>query len=210
MPKGKTDSRKRIVVFMGMIASGKSYLAGAWAGRHRCPYFNTDVIRKTIAGIDATESRPEEAGQGIYSAEYTRRTYDAMLVSAEERLRDPAVSCVVLDGSYQSEAERDRVRRTFEKTARVVFVMCSCKETVTKARLAERAADPAAVSDGRWEIYLAQKDAYEFPEELPVEQFRRLDTDGPLDVLLGQLDALLQQDAAGCGGDKTERKGLRT
>lgn len=186
---------KRLVVLMGMIASGKSYLAEAWAVRHGCPYFNTDVVRKKLAGIDAATHRPEGLGEGIYSSEFTRRTYDAMLAHAAEKLRDPAVSCVVLDGSYQSEAERDRLRRAFEATARIVFVFCSCSEEVTRARLALRAADPAAVSDGRWEIYLAQRDAFQFPEELPVEQFGRLDTDAPLDVLLERLDALLGKES---------------
>lgn len=186
-----SESTKRIVVFLGLIASGKSYLAKAWAEKHHFPYFNTDVVRKQLAGIDPAESRPDEAGQGIYSAAFTRRTYDAMLVSAWEALQEPAVSCVVLDGSYQTEAERDRVRRTFQDCTRIVFVLCSCDEAVTKARLAERAADPAAVSDGRWEIYLHQRETFEYPEELPVEQFRRLDTNAALDSLLALLDTLL-------------------
>lgn len=185
-----SESTKLLVVFLGLIASGKSYLAGAWAGKHHFPYFNTDVVRKQLAGIDPTESRPDEVGQGIYSAEFTRRTYDAMLVSAREAMQDPAVSCVVLDGSYRTEAERDRLRRTFQDCSRIVFVWCSCDEAVTKARLAERAADPAAVSDGRWEIYLHQRETFEYPEELPVEQFRRLDTNTALDSLLKRLDTL--------------------
>ncbi len=185
------ESTKLIAVFLGLTGSGKSYLAGAWAEKHHFPYFNTDVVRKQLAGIDPTESRPDEAGQGIYSAEFTRRTYDAMLASAREALQDPAVSCVVLDGSYQTEAERNRLRRTFQDCSRIVFVWCSCDETVTKARLAARAADPAAVSDGRWEIYLHQRETYEYPEELPFEQFRRLDTNAALDSLLKRLDNIL-------------------
>jgi predicted kinase len=193
MPQGTTETRRRLVVFMGLIASGKSYLARAWAARHGCRYFNTDVVRKGLAGIEATTSRAEGTGQGIYSAEYTCRTYEAMRASAEESFRDPAVCCVALDGSYQAAAERDRLRGAFEQDVRVVFVMCSCREAVTKARLAERAADPTAVSDGRWEIYLAQRDSFESPEELPADQLHRLDTDGPLDALLARLDAWLQQ-----------------
>lgn len=187
-----SESSKRIVVFMGLTGSGKSFLAKAWAGKHNYPYFNTDVIRKQLAGIDPTESRPEEEGRGIYSADFSRQTYDAMLVSAWEALHAPAVSSVVLDGSYWSEAERDRVRRTFEESARIVFILCSCDEAVTRARLTERLADAAAVSDGRWEIYLHQLETFQFPEELPVEQFRRLDTDAALDSLLERLDSLLE------------------
>lgn len=199
MPEGKTDSMKRLLVFMGMVASGKSYLAAAWAARHGCPYFNTDVVRKRLAGIDAAESWPEGLGLGIYSAEYTRRTYEAMLVAAKEKLQEETVDCVVLDGSYQYEAERDRVRLAFASAAQVIFVLCSCDETVTRARLAARAVDPTAVSDGRWDIYLAQQDTFQFPEELPAEQFRRLDTDASLEALLLRLEDLLRPDPLDCG-----------
>lgn len=193
MAEGTSEMGKRLVVFMGMVASGKSYLAAAWAAHHGCLYFNTDVVRKRLAGLDAATSRREEAGQGIYCAEYTRRTYEAMRASALECLRDPKVCCVVLDGSYQSAAERDRLRQAVGQEVRVVFVLCSCSETVTKARLAARAADPTAVSDGRWEIYLAQRDSFESPEELPADQLYRLDTDEPLDALLARLDGWLKQ-----------------
>jgi predicted kinase len=190
------ESIKQVVVFFGLIASGKSFLAKAWAKKHRCPYYNTDVVRKQLAGIAATEPRPEAVGQGIYSPEFTRLTYDAMLTSAGQALADPAVSCVALDGSYQSRAERDRVRNSLvAHRARVAFVLCSCAEEIVKVRLAERAADPAAVSDGRWEIYLRQKETFENPDELPPGQCQRIDTNEAVGVLLRHLDHFLSANA---------------
>ena len=186
-----SESTKQLVVFLGLIASGKSFLAQALAEKHQAPYFNTDVIRKQLAGIAPTEHRPEGLGKGIYSASLTRKTYDAMLKSAREILRQPAVSLVILDGSYQNEDERDLVRNTFQEWAKILFVLCSCAEEVTRNRLAQRAVDSAAVSDGRWEIYLQQKQVFQYPEELPVEQFLRLDTDAPLESLLKRLTECL-------------------
>ncbi|MDK9706745.1 MAG: AAA family ATPase [Desulforhopalus sp.] len=184
---------KRVVVFFGLVASGKSFVAKAWAHKHQFPYYNTDVVRKGLAGIRATDARPEARDEGIYSKAFSRLTYDALVDLALHDLADPAVSWVVLDGSYHARAERDRVRARFDGLARVVFILCSCGEDVTKTRLAKRAADPAAVSDGRWEIYLQQKENFEEPEELPSWQLNRLDTNKEVDSLLTFLDCLLLQ-----------------
>lgn len=184
-----------VVVFFGLIASGKSFLAKAWAEKHRYSYYNTDVVRKQLAGLKASESRAEAVGQGLYAPSYTRLTYEAMLTLATQALADPAVAAVVLDGSYQSRGERDRVRKVFEQRTPVAFVWCSCGEEVVKARLAKRAADPDAVSDGRWEIYLHQKETFEYPDELPAGQCRKIDTNEPVGVLLDRLDRVLLSSA---------------
>jgi uncharacterized protein len=193
----KDAREKRVVVFFGLIASGKSFAAKAWAQKHQFPYYNTDVVRKRLAGIGSTEACPEAIDEGIYSPSFTRLTYDALLGFARHDLDDPAVSCVVLDGSYHARAERERVRARFDGLARVVFILCSCGEDVTKTRLAKRAADPAAVSDGRWEMYLKQKEKFEEPEELPSWQMSRLDTDKPVGSLVTTLDYMILQDGHG-------------
>lgn len=190
---------KKVVVFFGLIASGKSYVAKAWAEKHRFAYYNTDVIRKQLAGIKPDESCNVGIAQGIYSPAMTRLTYDALLDFAEKSLNDPAISCVVLDGSYQAQAERKRLCVRLAGVAQVVFVMCSCKEEVTKARLAERALDHQAVSDGSWQTYLHQKEVFEYPEELSVRQYRRLDTNNELNLLLVQLDQIMQNRDDGDG-----------
>ncbi|MBU1566050.1 MAG: AAA family ATPase [Proteobacteria bacterium] len=187
--KNGGEVAKTVVVFFGLIASGKSYVAKAWAEKHSFPYNNTDVVRKQLAGRASCESHAETIDQGIYSPTFTRLTYDALLSFAEKALDE--VSCVVLDGSYQAQAERERVRKRFEHRARVVFIMCSCKEEIIKTRLAQRALDPAAVSDGNWDIYLRQKEVFEYPEELSVGQFRRLETNKAVGLLLSHLDDVL-------------------
>jgi predicted kinase len=195
--KHESAVTKRVVVFFGLIASGKSFVAKAWAENHGFPYYNTDVVRKHLAGIKSCEPRAEGIAEGIYSPAFTRLTYDALLNFAENALDDVAVPCAVLDGSYQARAERERLLQRLERRARVVFVMCSCREEVIKARLAKRAQDPAAVSDGSWKIYLHQKEVFEYPEELSICQFRRLDTNKAVNLLLQRLDHILQDEEEG-------------
>ena len=73
-----------ILVFFGMTASGKSTLAQACADRYGAPYYNTDRIRKELAGLPATAHRPDAVGQGIYSHELSAKTYETLLHRAEE------------------------------------------------------------------------------------------------------------------------------
>ena len=154
-----------MLVFCGMTASGKSTLGRAWASRNHAPYYNTDRIRKELAGLQAEEKRPDAVGRGIYSPSFSARTYQVMLDQAR---RDFALGerLVVLDGSYGKRADRDRVRAMATVAgARSVFLFCMCSEKETQRRLAVRAQDLEAVSDGRWEIYLHQRQTFEPPDE---------------------------------------------
>ena len=153
-----------ILVFFGMTASGKSTLAQACADRYGAPYYNTDRIRKELAGLPATAHRPDAVGQGIYSHELSAKTYETLLHRAEEELSQRGKSLVLLDGSYASLAERERVRRLAERLGvHLYFVYCWCSEQETMRRLQLRAQDPQAVSDGRWEIYVHQLNSFSQP-----------------------------------------------
>jgi predicted kinase len=175
-----------LVVFFGMIATGKSCLASAWAKQFDCPYYNSDRVRKELAGITPETGQLEKVDKGIYTPEFSRRTYDALLDLAEEHFRADKQNCVVLDGSYQSLAERDLVRERFASLVQIVFVHCSCSERVVKERLVVRAGDPDAVSDGNWEIYLAQK--VRFQALTDSERAIIIDTDATLDVLIAEVN----------------------
>ena len=175
-----------LVVFLGMIATGKSYLASAWAEQFGLPYYNSDRVRKELAGIRPETGQQEEVDRGIYTPEFSRRTYDALLDRAEAHFKENPAACVVLDGSYQSSAERDLLRTRFENHVRVVFVHCICDEQVVKERLAIRAQDLNAVSDGNWKIYQAQKKR--FQELTRQEHAVIINTDTAVEVLVEQVN----------------------
>lgn len=178
----------KVFVFFGMIASGKSTLATAWAKRKGCPCYNSDRVRKELAGLVAESRQAAPMGEGIYNRESSRRTYDQLMVLTEEVLRINVGGCVVLDASYHSRAERDRVRERLAPFAKVVFVQCLCPEDEMRERMERRHCDPRAVSDGRWEIYLQQKKVFEEPVELASGQLITINTHNTLDTLLMMLD----------------------
>ena len=86
-----------IYIFFGLIASGKSFLAERFAAERGLPYFNSDRVRKELAGIAATDRRPAGMGEGIYTPELSAKTYQALLDRAEEALQQGAAG-VILDG----------------------------------------------------------------------------------------------------------------
>jgi hypothetical protein len=181
----------RIWVFFGLIATGKSTLAAAWAARHGMAHFNSDRLRKELAGAAAASGRQTALDQGIYRREFSRRTYDALLAKAEQECR--AGRPVVLDASYQSRGERDRLRALAARLGvGVVFVHCLCPEEEVMRRLALRSRDPGAVSDGRPAIYLAQKERFEVPDELDGNQLISVSTAGDSNYLLAELDKIFE------------------
>ena len=135
----------------------------------------------------APSGRGEGADRGIYTPEFSRRTYDELLSRAERALAGG--QSVLLDASYQGRGERDRVRGWAERLGVTLhFVQCICPEEEVKRRLQLRAADPAAVSDGRWEILQLQRARFQSPTELGGPQLLTLATDRPVELLLAELD----------------------
>ena len=182
---------KKILVFFGMIASGKSYLAATFAARRQLAYFNTDRVRKELAGVSPTTKCAAGLNQGIYGKEFTRRTYQTMLDQAAERL-SAGDREVVLDGSYSSRIERDYVQSlAVSLGAKAIFIYCHCPAEVVKSRLAERARDPEAVSDADWKIYEAQQRSFQMPAEIPARDLLSLDTNNHLENILKILESHL-------------------
>ena len=159
-----------------------------FAAAHHFPAYNTDRVRKELAGLQATERRPDGLHQGIYSPEFTEKTYREMLKRAEQDLQRGSAG-VVLDGSYAKRDDRTKVISLAEKQdTDTLFILCSCSDQEVKRRLNLRAKDPAAVSDGRWEIFVRQKETFEFPDELKDNQLLQLDTEDEPQRLLIQVE----------------------
>ena len=179
-----------IVVFMGMTGSGKSYLAARWVSDNGYAYFNTDVERKKLAGVSPNNRCGTGFKRGIYTADFTRLTYGVMLTKAAEALAAPDCKCVVLDGSYLEKKYREQVAAAFPEKA-ICFVYCFCSERTVARRLATRADDPDAVSDGSMAVYRQQKKNLELPEESHGYRLLMLDTDQPVEYLVDWLNAEL-------------------
>ena len=171
-------------MFMGLIASGKSTLAQLWAQDLTASYYNSDVIRKELAGAQQASGQGAGYGQAIYTPEFSRLTYDELMVRAFQQLAVDRAA--VIDASYHALDERRRlINSCVEHGYPYQFILCTCSQSETRRRLEVRAQDTLAVSDGTWEIYLKQLDHFQYPTEISPDHFLELSTDAsPADLLV--------------------------
>lgn len=174
-----------LFVFFGMIGSGKSYLGKRWAQRINVLYYNSDEVRKELAGLTADSRQWLDYNTGIYSPEFSRKTYDELIRLAEVEI-EQGKDCAI-DATYTSAFERELVAEKFAGRARVWFVLCECSEATIKERLDIRASDKEAASDGRWMIYEKQKEKFGEPQAIDGTHFIQFSTEEPVGKLLERL-----------------------
>ncbi|MGJ5749451.1 AAA family ATPase [Streptomyces puniciscabiei] len=161
----------------GLPGSGKSTLSGALADRLGVTLLSSDRVRKELAGIPAEQSAAAGYGEGLYTPEWTARTYAALLDRAAVLLASG--ESVVLDATWSDAAQREAAVRAAERAdADLVALHCHVPGDVSAARLRTRAPGP---SDAGPEIVSAMA-AREppWPEAVPV------DTSGALESAVAQ------------------------
>ncbi len=176
------EARPYVVITSGLTGTGKSRLAEALARDLDLALFQSDRIRKEISGMPPEEHRIEAFGKGIYSKEASRRTYQTLLSKAEETLKQGRP--VILDATYLKQGERNAARELSDKHRVPFFVLeVTCPEEEVQRRLANRVRETGAISDGRWEIYLSQRDIREAIIGIATERHFVIDTSGKEDHL---------------------------
>lgn len=161
----------------GMPGSGKSTLAGALADRLGVTLLSSDRLRKQLAGIPADRSAAAGYREGIYTPEWTARTYAALLDHASALLS--AGESVVLDATWSDEAQRDAALRVAERTSTdLVALHCHVPDDVAAARLGARTSGP---SDADASVAAAMRGA-----EPPWPEAATVDTSGSLGAAVEQ------------------------
>ena len=179
-----------LIVTIGVTGSGKSYLANGLAARIGAAVFSSDVLRKRLLDIEPTERHIDEIDSGVYSPESTEQTYRELLDQARPWLERG--SPVLLDASYLRAEHRQAALRLAEETG-VLFLALECQadEALVRERLAERHGAEQVVSDGRWEVYQAQMERLQPPDELPASARITVDSAQPLRIQIDGVVAAL-------------------
>ncbi|MBZ0221096.1 MAG: AAA family ATPase [Candidatus Methylomirabilis sp.] len=150
-----------LIIISGLSGTGKSSLAAQIALHTNFVHLSSDAVRKELAGLSPYERRTEPFGQGIYSEDFTERTYKALISRASDLLGEGR--SVILDATF---GKRKRLLKAREMAARkrviVNTVECTARNSTIRERLRGRLAEPGkAVSDADWDIYLRQKALFE-------------------------------------------------
>lgn len=129
--------RVRLILVGGMPASGKSTLAGRLADHLGATVLHSDRVRKELAGIPPEQSAADDYEQGLYTPEWTERTYAELAHRARGLLA--LGETVVLDASWRSAHRRTEVAAVGADThSRLTELRCWAPEATTAARLAAR------------------------------------------------------------------------
>jgi aminoglycoside phosphotransferase family enzyme/predicted kinase len=174
-----------IILFCGLMGTGKSTLASELSFELGLDHIRSDAVRKKLAGIPVNERDLSEYGSGIYSAEWTRATYDSLLSRAGQALQEGRG--IILDASFVKRSDRDRFRQLAKDLDAPCFLVnTTCPEDLVKQRMNARMLDTTELSDGRWELYHLQKNEF---ESIAGDEGRMivLDTSGTIDENLETL-----------------------
>jgi len=159
---------------VGLPGTGKSTLAQALAGPLDAEVFNSDVVRKELAGIAATEHRYSEFGEGIYRPELTHRTYEGLAERARGQLG--LARSVVLDATFRGKEDRARALAVAEELGVDAWVIeCVLDEETTRERMRRRESE-VSVSDALARDLPRFQASFEPFDDIPSFQHIRVNT----------------------------------
>jgi len=182
--------RRRVLVLVtGPSGSGKSVLAGVLAARLRAVLLSTDMVRRELF---AERGRGAQVDAGIYTPEARQRVYGELEREAGAFLA--AGRPVVADGTYIERRQREPMERLARAhRARLLVVECWAPDEVVRDRQARREEEAWATSEGRWEVYLAQKARAEPATEVLESQRLAIDTTRPFSEQIEAVEERLQE-----------------
>ena len=171
-----------LLVMSGIAGTGKSTIAQALSQKLGFQILSSDVIRKQLAGIPLTEHRFREPHSGIYSAEFSQKTYDEMFFQAQKLLSQG--DSVALDATFSLREGRLRAKKLAEETgAQFIVIECRLEESKVKERMEKRLRE-GSVSDARWHVFMSQKEEFDKITELSPEEHIIVDTSKPVEEVI--------------------------
>jgi hypothetical protein len=183
-----------LILIGGLPGTGKSSLAASLAAAGNFHVIRSDVIRKELAGIAGDNHATTPRSAGIYTREWTDRTYAECLRRAEERLFEG--ERLIIDATFVEDAHR---RQFFDAAARwavpALFLVCEAEPVAVKVRLEARRGD---VSDADWSVYREIARRWEEPSAMAARFTRKIvTTELPGTAFQTAWDALVAEGLAG-------------
>lgn len=148
-------------VMTGVAGSGKSTVARELAGRWGIRHISSDVVRKTLFGVDPHRPSDPTVRDQLYSPRMSGLTYRELVRQGEDELA--AGRSVVLDAAFLKRDHRKRAR-TVALQRGIPFVVIECRVDSKKAgaRLRRRYESGKSESDAGPELlayHLAERQA---------------------------------------------------
>jgi len=167
------ERRPCLILVGGLPGTGKSTLARDLAEKAQMEVLRSDVIRKELA--EQEERELPGSAVGIYSREWTNRTYAECLDRARTALLEGGR--VIVDATFQEDSRRQE----FLEAARhlcvpAVCLLCHADPETVRVRLAARQGD---ASDADWIVYLHAASHWQEPGPITRPSIHFVFNDGP-------------------------------
>ncbi len=158
--------RPFLAITCGVSGSGKSTLAERLLGSARAIRVRSDVERKRLFGIPPQgDSRALPAGEGLYSAEASRRTFARLAQLARDIIGHGLP--VIVDATFIQRAHRDDFRQLAHQLG-VPFhiLLCDAPRAELERRVRARSAARNDPSEADVDVLAAQLARAELPDPL--------------------------------------------
>ncbi len=156
------EYKPKVIVLGGLTGSGKSTVASFISKKAGFEVLSSDIIRKELAGMNPHYKDFSNYKSGIYTDEMTEKVYRELCNRAYNLARNG--KGVVLDATFIKEKYRKIVRDRFRRLGiEPLFVFLDVDEKTALEHFKKRSKENS-VSDGRYEIFLKQKEELEKPE----------------------------------------------
>ncbi len=126
-----------LIITRGMSASGKSTISKPLAAELGAIRIRSDVERKRLYKLQATDSAANDIGTGLYSQAISAQTYDKLLSLTEQVLS--AGFHVIVDAVFMHKAQRELFQRLAEtKGYRFVILEFTASPDTLRERIVHR------------------------------------------------------------------------
>jgi hypothetical protein len=187
-------NRPALFLTCGLMGTGKSTMARALSEALGWERLSSDTLRKELAQLSPLEHRFEKYHQGLYSPDFSQKTYEALFDRARDILN--AGNSLIIDASFKKKADRQEAQALAQQSkADFLLIECQSDEREIRRRLTLRAIDKSESSDGRWELFADQKEDFEKVEGMGPDSYLPLNTQKPVEDCLGDIFQHLLQRA---------------
>ncbi len=174
-------ARPALLITHGLSGSGKSWLSQRLLEACGAIRLRSDVERKRLAGLEPLARSAATPDGGIYSTEFTRRTFDRLETLARQLLRAGCV--VIVDATFIRRAERSRFRR-LAQTLGVPFciIHCAADTATLRRRVSQRDSEGRDVSEANLAVLERQLDRQEPLDDDELAHAITVDTSGEVNI----------------------------
>jgi len=154
------QGRPQLIITHGLSGSGKTSFINALAPLCNAIRIHSDVERKRLAGLAATDDSNSPPAGGIYSSQATASTY-LRLSQLTEFILDAGIS-VMVDATYLKRRQRQQMRQLAARCGIPFRILdFPLAEEELRQRIARRKRQPGQFSEASVEILEMQLDQQE-------------------------------------------------